>query len=177
MVFFHNHLDLLSPDDTLIVTDKFAETLQAYKAVIEQQNPVCHILYIADAKLELPLKKQSVDCLIDFFASNEHNFYQEDLYLAQIAPYLKQQANIFGVYFFFQHGRKSLAKLRSDYPETSLSNFNVRWFRNELQKLTQLKETEVYGPSLDSGENRGLGFHVPGDQLYLESYRAKYVSV
>ena len=45
--FFHNHLSLLNSEDSLIVLDKFPETLAAYKEVIENQGSTCDILYLS----------------------------------------------------------------------------------------------------------------------------------
>ncbi|HHW94480.1 MAG TPA: MerR family transcriptional regulator [Mogibacterium sp.] len=171
--FFHNHLELLSKEDCLIVIDKFPETLLAYKEVIDEQNPKCKILYIADASTSLPLKKESIDCCMDFFAVNEYNFYHEGLFLSEMIPYFKQNVELFGVYFFFRNGRKSVAKYLDSYPEGTSSNFNINWFMSEMKKEFRILETVDCGSSLDSGQNLGLGFHVPGEELHLQPYHAK----
>lgn len=171
--FFHNHLDLLSGEDSLIVIDKFPETLLAYKAVIEQQNPRCKILYIADASTSPPLQKGSIDCCMDFFAVNEYNFYHDGLFLSQMIPYFKRNVELFGVYFFFQNGRKSVDKYLDSYPEGTPTNFNIHWFMEEMKKDFCVLETLDCGSSLDSGQNLGLGFHVPGEELHLQPYHAK----
>ena len=97
--FFHNHLELLDSSDQLVVIDKFPETLLAYKAVIEQQNLPCDILYISDCSASPPLRENIIDCVMDFFAVNEHNFYHGDFYLNQLLPYLslEQQLALAGV--------------------------------------------------------------------------------
>lgn len=171
--FFHNHLELLDSSDQLVVIDKFPETLLAYKAVIEQQNLPCDILYISDCSASPPLRENIIDCVMDFFAVNEHNFYHGDLYLNQLLPYLKGDCRLFGVYFFFRNGRASLRKLLSDYPESSPNNFNIRWFLREAERNFHILETTDCGFSLDSGDNLGLGFHIPGEELHLQPYCAR----
>lgn len=171
--FFHNHIELLSEKDFLIVIDKFPETLLAYKAVIEQQNPQCKILYIADASISPPIQKESIDCCMDFFAVNEYNFYHEGLFLSKMLPYFNRNVELFGVYFFFQDGKKSVAKYLDSYPEGSLSNFNIHWFMEEINKDFCVLETLDCGSSLDSGQNLGLGFHIPGEKLHLQPYHAR----
>lgn len=173
--FLHNHLELLHPDDCLIVVDKFAETLLAYKEVIDRQGAPCDILYIADSSSRPPLKGHIVDCVMDFFASNEHNFYHSDLYLDQLIPYLKPDSQLFGVYFFFQNGRRSMKTLLSSYPEAADHNFNIHWFLQETKRNFRMMETLDCGFSTDSGKNLGLGFHVTGEELHLQAYWAKAV--
>lgn len=170
--FFHNHLNLLNEQDSLIVIDKFPETLLAYKEVIEAQGTPCSILYIADDSPTPPLIKECIDCNMDFFAVNEHNFYHDDLYLTQLLPYLKKNALLYGVYFCFENGRKSMEELLSSYPEASYHNFNAKWFLEETKKYFRVRETYYCGSSTSSGNNLGLGFHVPGETLRLMAYSA-----
>ena len=171
--FLHNHLNLLDKTDSLIVIDKFPETLAGYKNVIERQGTPCNILYIADASSAPPLKKQIIDRNMDFFATNEHNFYHESFYLTQMLPYFKQDCELFGVYFFFKNGPRSMQKYQTDYPGSSPKNFNIRWFLEQLNQDFVVTETMDCGSSLDSGDNLGLGFHVPGEELHLQPYRAR----
>ena len=171
--FFHNHLNLLHDNDQLIVVDKFPETLQAYKKIIEWAGAPCDILYIADCSSQLPLKKSSVDYSMDFFASNEYNFYHDGLYLDQLLPYLRDTAEAFGVYFFFENGERSMQTLMRDYPESSPDNFNLRWFNQALGQNFCLTQSEDCGSAISSGDNLGLGFHVSGEVLHLWSYHAR----
>lgn len=171
--FFHNHLELLDSTDCLIVVDKFAETLLAYKSVIDRQGAPCDILYIADSSARPPIREHSVDRVLDFFAANEHNFYHPDLYLNELIPYLKPDSELFGVYFFFQNGRKSMKTLLSSYPEASEHNFNIHWFLQSAKDQFRILETLDCGFSTDSGKNLGLGFHVPGEELHLQAYWAR----
>ena len=161
---------MLHENDRLVVVDKFPETLRAYKAIIEWAGVPCSILYIADCSFRPPLRKGSIDCNMDFFAVNEHNFYHDGLFLEQLIPYLKKSAEMFGVYFFFENGAKSMKKLMEDYPESSADNFNIHWFSRQVQNRFRILETEDCGSARASGNNLGLGFHVPGDILHLQTY-------
>ena len=171
--FLHNHLDLLGPEDCLIVIDKFHETLLGYKDVIERQGAPFNILYIADAGPTPPIREHIIDRTMDFFGTNEHSFYHENFYLEQMLPYLKDDCRLFGVYFFFQGGTKSMKKYLTSYPGSSSNNFHIQWFLQQLQRRFILDETDDCGFSLDSGDNLGLGFHVPGEELHLQPYRAR----
>ena len=170
--FFQNHLELLHPEDTLIVVDKFPETLQAYKSVIEWAGAPCDILYIAVAGKQLPLKEQVVDYTMDFFSSNEHNFYEQGLYLPWLQPYLKDEAELFGVYFYLEGGEHSLRNLRQNYPESEPNSFNAHWFLEEMERKFRMLETEECGMVDNCGKASGLRFHVSGDRLHLLAYHA-----
>ena len=171
--FLHNHLELLHPEDSLIVIDKFPETLAAYKEVIDRQGTPCNILYLADDSSVPPLRDEIIDRNIDFFASNEHNFWYHNLYLSQIKPYLKSNCELFGVYFFFKNGRRSTKKYLENYPGASEHNFNIHWFLASVAQDFSVLETEDCGSSSNSGDNLGLGFHVPGEELHLQTYHAR----
>lgn len=171
--FFHNHLELLDRRDRLIVIDKFPETLLAYKAIIERQGLPCDVLYISDCSSAPPLRENIIDCVMDFFAVNEHNFYHGDFYLNQLLPYLRRECELFGVYFFFKDGGASRRKLLADYPESSPNNFNIQWFFREIEQNFHVFETTDCGFSLNSGTNLGLGFHVPGEEMHLQPYYAR----
>ena len=54
--YMYNHLGLLPANSTLILIDKYPEILRMYKALIEQCDIKCQILYIADAGTDYPLK-------------------------------------------------------------------------------------------------------------------------
>lgn len=168
--FFQNHLELLHENDTLIVVDKFPETLQAYKSVIEWAGAPCDILYIAAAGPRLPLREQVVDCTMDFFSSNEHNFYEQGLYLPQLIPYLKDNTELFGVYFYLEGGEHSMRNLKRDYPTSDPNNFNVHWFLDEMGKNFRILETEECGAVEDCGHAAGLDFHNTGDPVHLLAY-------
>ena len=168
--FFQNHLELLHPEDTLIVVDKFPETLQAYKSVIEWAGAPCDILYIAVAGKNLPLREQVVDYTMDFFSSNEHNFYEPELYLPRLLPYLKEGAELFGVYFYLEGGERSLRNLRQNYPESEPNSFNVHWFLEQMEEHFRILETEECGMVDNCGKSSGLRFHASGDPLHLLAY-------
>lgn len=171
--FLHNHIELLTENTELIVTDKFPETLAAFKEVIDRGKGQHDILYIADAGIAPPLKKNSVDIAVDFFATNEHNFYHDDFWPDHMRPYMKKDAFAAGVYFYFEGGKRSMQNLLKNYPEASIRNFNRSFFETNIHLNYRLKSLFDCGCSTDSGANLGLGFHEKGDKLHLLAYEAE----
>lgn len=170
--FLHNHMELLNEGTELIVTDKFPETLAAYKELIDRSGRGYDILYIADAGVAPPIKRKSVDISVDFFATNEHNFYHDDFWPDYMYSYLKDGGLAAGVYFYFDGGERSRKNLLRSYPESSSNNFNRSFFQKGICSNYQLLSQFDCGYSTDSGANLGLGFHEKGDKLHLLAYEA-----
>ena len=159
-----------------IIVDKYPETLSMYKKLMEQEGHPLDVLYIADSTLQLPLVPGCVDLNIDFFAANEHNFYRPTFFYEELLPLLRKNARILGTYFYFDGGRKSMETLLATYPKASPHNFSLPWFRRSLEKWGfTLEQAENDGPSLDSGNNIGFGFHQKGEKLFLYPYAGRRV--
>ena len=157
-----------------IVVDKYPETLSMYKRLMEQEGHPLNILYIADSTLQLPLVPHCVDLSIDFFAANEHNFYRPTFLYEELLPLLTRNARILGTYFYFEDGRQSLQTLQATYPKCAPYNFSLPYFKRSLEKWGfTLEKAENDGPSLDSGNNIGLGFHQKGEKLFLYPYAGR----
>lgn len=172
--FLHNHLESLDPQGKYIIVDKYPETLEMYKKLIEGQNYPLDILYIADSSLNLPLKKQSIDLNIDFFAINEHQFYHHSFFLEKIHPYLSPSAQCLGTYFYFNQGKASMKRLLKEYPESDPNNFNLNYFTNHLKTFPfSLEDKETSEPIIDSGNNLGFSFHEKGDSMHMLNYLLK----
>lgn len=172
--FMHNHLDALPTDSLYIIIDKYPETLLMYKHLIEKQKPELDILYLADASTRFPLKNHCIDLHLDFFATNEHNFYHSTFLYDRLSPYLKEQGDLIGTYFYFDRAPKSMHALLAEYPECSPRNFHRDYFQDSLKEFHfLLKDSELFDAVTDSGNNLGFGFHQTGEKMYLMPYHAK----
>ena len=169
--FIHNHLEQMDPSARYIIIDKYPETLRMYKNLIEQQNIPLDILYIADNSTAFPLKPQTVDLNIDFFAVNEHNFYHHTFLIDELLPYMKQDSALLGTYFYFEDAPRSRKALAEEYPESSPLNFDLNYFRQSLTKTPfRLIDEAISGVITDTGNNLGFGFHHKGEKLGLMPY-------
>jgi len=167
------HLDLT--EAKIIIVDKFPEMLALYKDLIDRQGFEVDILYLADDSTKWPLKTGCVDIFLDFFASNEHQFYRPSSLSTEITPYLAAEANMLGTYFYMVNGHKTIRKLVADYPEASKENFDLNIFLRELNANGyRLLEDNHLGYITDSGEKWCFGFHVTGEEMHLMSYLASY---
>jgi hypothetical protein len=159
----------------IIIVDKFPEMLALYKDLIDRQDFDLDILYLADDSTNWPLKPGIVNIFVDFFASNEHQFYRQTSLPSEIAPYLASCAYMLGTYFYLVNGARSIRKLLADYPQASKENFNLNIFLRELKKngYTMLEDNHL-GYFTDSGEKWCFGFHVAGEEMHLIPYLAAY---
>ncbi len=172
--FMHNHQEYLDPNGRYIIIDKYPETLSMYKKLIDQQGYERDILYIADSSFSWPLKQNIVSLNIDFFAANEHFFYNETFLFEDIKKYLVHDALMLGTYFYFMNGFESMRRLLSEYPTCSKNNFNLAFFEKEIVRTGfQVLEREDSGFTTKSGNNIGFSFHNDGEKMYLMPYLAK----
>lgn len=171
--FLHNHQHILAPDCQLIVLDKFPETLQYFKDLIDRQKFGIDILYIADSSVNPPLRRGIVDINMDFFAVNEHNFYHHDFWLDHLRRYCKEDARALGTYFYFEEGHKSMRRLLREYPESCRMNFHREYFLQSLERNYRLVEATEAGYATESGESLGFSFHVSGEKMFLMPYLAR----
>lgn len=169
--FMHNHIEYLDPNAKYIVVDKYPETLLMYKKLIEDSGSNLIILYIADSSLNLPIKKNSVDLNLDFFATNEHQFYKHSFLPIELKPYMKPNGNCLGTYFYFANGFKSMKNLINLYPESDVHNFSRPHFFDSIKEGTiELTDWQEIGKVTDSGNNLGFGFHEKDEDMHLLTY-------
>ena len=121
--FLYRNFQNLPGDCLYIVTDRFPEMLEMYKKNIEQMGIKMNILFLADASMDWPLKKQCVDVLISYYGVQEHSLYFKNFYLYDLKPFLKSEVNIYGVSMGYHKNAKSLALLREKYPEGDQKGF------------------------------------------------------
>ncbi|MDO4581271.1 MAG: MerR family transcriptional regulator [Bacillota bacterium] len=158
----------------IILVDKFPEMLEMYKNMLDQLNTGLDILYIADSSYQWPLIPHCADIFIDFFGSNEHQFFSHSQLIGEINAFLKNNARIIGTYFYLNNGRKTLKQLRDDYPEASPNNFDLRAYIKALEEHGFHKQQEAeIGAISSTGDNYwAFGFHQSGEDLSMLSFLA-----
>ncbi|WP_281680239.1 MerR family transcriptional regulator [Synergistes jonesii] len=158
----------------VVLTDKFPEILALYKDFLEERGTSLDILFIADNSTHLPLAEGSVDIFIDFFGSNEHQFYNQSSLINELAPYFSPSAQIIGTYFSIRNGQRSIRSLIENYPEACHDNFNLYSFRKGLDSAGFTKvESAVVGKTSNVGSNWCFGFMAKGDSIELLSFWCK----
>lgn len=170
---FHLH-HLEKQNCKIILIDKFPEILMLYKDFLERNNIDIDILFIADNSTQWPLAHGNVDIFIDFFSSNEHQFYHQSNLIGEVKPFLSPVAHVVGTYFFFPSAQRSIQNLLQNYPEASRNNFNAPLFRTAMREAGFAKvESRMIGTTSNTGSNWCFGFMEQGEDISLCSFLAK----
>lgn len=172
--FIYNHLDAIPEDCLYIVTDKFPEMLEMYKKLIEMLPVRRKILFIADADVDLPVRRPCVDVLVSCMSNTEHSFYSKEPYIKVVAPYIKKNAAICGGLLGYQGRNKSQKLLAEKYPEGAELPCSIDAFLREYREAGYRIQKQLMGVTSRPEKNDKYCFtcHVPGESMYLYSYRA-----
>lgn len=170
--FTYRHISQMDPASQYILADKYFEIVKMYKERIDRLNLNLDILYICDATFALPLKRHCVDIFIDYFSSNEYNFFNHHYLLDTLEPYFHPHTDILGTYFYFKAGSQSMKQAMLDYPETWEENFNYPAFRDHFlrEDLYETVGEKPMGFVSDSGTSDAFTFHQRGEEMHLHSY-------
>ena len=108
--YLYTHFRKIENHVLFIITDRYPQVLRMYKERIEYLKLDLDILYLADGSGDYPLKKESVDLLIDYFSSNYRETARGESMHRQIFKYLKRDAEITGCYFSGKAGERQFDK-------------------------------------------------------------------
>lgn len=172
--FIYNHLDAIPEDCLYIVTDKFPEMLEMYKKLIEMLPIRRKILFIADADIELPIRRSCVDVLVSCMSHTEHSFYSKLPYIQVMSLYLKYNTVICGGMFGYQGRNRSQKLLAEKYPEGAEIPCSIDSFLGEYKDAGYRMKKQLIGTTSYPKKNDKYCYscHVPGETLYLYTYRA-----
>lgn len=174
--YLQYELDLLTKNNCrLILVDKYPEILSMYKSALEMTGTDIDALFIADDGTDIPISHGVVDVFIDFFGSNEHQFFNDSMLVDKLSPYMAPISYVVGTYFSITGGRQSIKSMKHFYPEASSDNFNLALFRNRVKDAGyQGIMSEVIGETAETGEDyRCLGFVDNNEKIRLDSFLLK----
>lgn len=172
--FLHQHIEAFDEGTLFIVVDKFPEMLKMYKRRLERLGKSFDILFIADNSTNYPIKENVVDLFIDYFGINEHGFFSDKDFIAEIDSYFKKDAHIVGTCFYFDEPSHSQQNLIGLYPEASKDNFKSKYFLDMLKRSNYLIEKYQHLMAIgDTGGSDAFVFHVNDEPLHFYSYYAK----
>ncbi len=167
--FAYNHLDAIPEDSLCIVVDKFPELLSEYKRLLEFMGVQRDFLYIADNSMKLPLRKNSVDLLINCMSDNEYCLYSSGSYIEDVKPFLKDEADVIGILLSFDGYTESQRRIHKKYPEGNEDPFSRKLYEQQYQDagyhLTLKEEGAVWAK--ENGEQFVWSCLVPEDPLLI----------
>ena len=144
-----------------------------YKALIEQCDIKCQILYIADAGTDYPLKSSCVDRYITFCGEGEYMLYHQNCYLMDAARYFKEDVRVYGTYLSYDRSAKSRKNLLTKYPESSKRGFQMEYLMEDYKKCGYELSLEQMGAITDCGARvYAFSCQVIGEVLRIYSFTA-----
>ncbi|HWP50573.1 MAG TPA: MerR family transcriptional regulator [Clostridia bacterium] len=171
--FLYNHFKMLKNDCTYVIIDKYIETIQMYKKLIELLDSDMNILFIADASVDFPLRDGCVNLLINFFGENEHQLYFKNFLIDDVARYLAPGSEVLGTLLSLPSGSKSLRMLHKKYPESGKDAFCDKCLREYYQGQDGLFQWEALDGMDKTPNNFSFSCHVDGEPLSISYYHAK----
>ena len=174
--YLQYEMDLLEKNNCrLILVDKYPEILSMYKSALEMTGADVEVLFIADDGTDIPLSQGVIDVFVDFFGSNEHQFFNDSVLIEKLAPYMAPISYVVGTYFSIPSGKQSIKSMKYFYPEASSDNFNLAIFRDDIKKAGFLGiMSEEIGETTETGEDyRCLGFVDDDEKIRLDSFLLK----
>ncbi|MBC8575540.1 MerR family transcriptional regulator [Yanshouia hominis] len=171
--FLYNHFSDLPKDCLYIIVDKYPETILMYKSLIEKLNLDLDILYIADASNNYPLRAGCVDICIDFFSSNEHQFYHPDNLPHAVKNFLAERAQVIGSYMQLLPQSKSRTNVAVKYPECSHDCYLFGKVEKELVDQGFHIFSEMIGSVMKTQNKFSFTCHVDNDPLCFYCFSAK----
>lgn len=131
-------------------------------------------MFIADADINLPIRRPCVDGLITCMSDTEHSLYSRVPYIQAVAPYLKEQAVVCGGLFGYRGENRSQKLLAEKYPEGVPLPFSLDAFLKSYREAGYQVQTQLLGSTsqVEKRDKYCFSCHVDGEILYLYSYRA-----
>lgn len=171
--FLYNHFKMLKNDCTYVIIDKYLETIQMYKKLIELLDIEMNILFIADASINYPLRDNSVQLLINFFGEDEHQLYFKNFLIEDVKRYLSPDCEVLGTLLSLPPSSKSFRCLHRKYPESSKTVFCDKELSDYYHTQNYDITWETLG-SLDKTPNQfSFSCHIDGEPLTISYYHAK----
>jgi len=154
-------LDFLHQDSLYIVTDINLHRIKEIKERLESNANHKNFLFICSDFLNLPIKNQSIDFILDYLGSTCYNF-EKDEYLIHNLDRLLVKNGLWSLcYYYFDKNSNSVKIL----PRELRHHFFIDDIESAIKSSSFIVESEdSFGPINETGESES--FLIPGDNLY-----------
>lgn len=170
-VFSPKFVAALQPDVFYIFTGNSLEMLHKLKAKIQHINSQLPVLYIVNNDMRIPIKHQSIDCVIDSLSFNEYSMFNNSFALEKLLPYLKKNSFIVGFTSYYGTHAKSLANMVRFFPHSFPKNLHQGFVEGNLSEYGfKVTEKEYLGFVTNPGEY--IEFHVEKEKIHFSAYLA-----
>ncbi|WML42330.1 MerR family transcriptional regulator [Neobacillus sp. OS1-2] len=166
--FFLRNIFKDLPEDCLyIAVDHSMEKQRFLKGLLEKTGIKRRILFICSDFLEIPIKDQSVDLIIDYTGTSNYSFHHETFLLHKVDSLVQSNGYLLGSYFAFKNfspKSKIAAKFRD--------NFTVEKIKENIDMLKYKPFEERTSEYVDKG-GRYEDFFVTGEEIFSYAFFGK----
>jgi DNA-binding transcriptional MerR regulator/ubiquinone/menaquinone biosynthesis C-methylase UbiE len=156
------------PEDCLyIAVDHNLERQQFLKRTLERSGSKRKVLFICADFLEMPLRKHSVDILIDHSGTSNYSFEHEEFLLREVDELLKPGGFLLSSFIAFKNFSPK-SKVDKKYRD----NFTVQQIKKNLKGLGYLPLDERNSEPINKG-GRYENFFVEGEEIFSYSFYGK----
>ncbi|QWU45365.1 methyltransferase domain-containing protein [Bacillus sp. NP247] len=165
--FLRNIYEELPEDCLFIAVDRDLNKLLFLKDVLERRNPKRNILFICTDFLNIPIKNQSVDIVIDQSGTSNYSFEHENFLLHELNSLLKPNCHLLSLFILFKN-----FSINSQIITRFRENFTLLKVTKEIQNLHFQSIDERTSNYLERG-GKYENFFVQGEEIYTYSFFGK----
>jgi len=158
--FLRNIYNNLPEDCTYIAVDRDIERHKFLKYILELTEYKRNIIFVCSDFTEIPIKKKSVDVLVDVSGTSNYSFEHEEFLLKLIDNYVKENSFLLGSYILFKNFvPNSLIK------EKYRKNFYIKTVKDNIKDLNYSVATDRVSGYVEKG-GRFENFFGDGEKVY-----------
>ncbi|WP_026476601.1 MerR family transcriptional regulator [Alkaliphilus transvaalensis] len=159
--FFLRYIYQDLPDDCYyIAVDHDINRHKFLKNMLERTGCKKKIVFIEVDFLEIPLKRCSVDILIDHSGTSNYSFHHSDFLLSRINHYVKEHAKLLGSYILFKNFSTN-SIIEADFRK----NFMIETVKEKIFELGYEALGEHISEYVEKG-GKYEGYFVKGEKVY-----------
>ena len=159
-------------DNIFIVTALAERTIHAMRQHIANARPDFKVAYVINQDGRLPLRKNSIDIVVDYMGSSNLGFFMDRHYFDMIGQSLARDAVILGMAEYYRRDSLSLETVHRLYSHAASDVFTLGFINGALARGGfSIEKFEKVDEGYEPG--RFFEYHHPGDVRTNIVYLAK----
>jgi DNA-binding transcriptional MerR regulator len=165
--FLRNIYNQLPEDCVYIAVDHNLERHKFLKKLLERVSNNKNLIFICSDFLQIPIKENCVDFVLDISGTSNYSFEHEEFLLRQVDSYIKEDACLLGSFITFKNFSSN-----SLIEKKCRKNFMQKNIKQEIERLSYKLLEERTSDSVDKG-GRYESYFVEGETVYNYSFFGK----